>query len=656
MLDPHALEWLSAAVVLTAAAVGGGMFIGFRLRARHHELERDGMTAELRRAESDYRGLFENAYDAILILHPFDEVVLDVNHRACVMYDIPREQFIGRSMVSLSVDPARGKALLRRTREGSGRYATFESTQLRGDGSVMEVEINAAEVSYKGKTVILSINRDISARKKAEQTIRENEERFRLLLENVTDYAIVMLDPVGRVVSWNEGAERITGYSESEVLGHTMSLFLPDEDPKLQRATLAGAAHSGSVSYEASYVRKDGTRFSAAVTITRIFDDKGSLRGFAWVTHDITQRLQLDQTRQELVAVLRDVANEWRETFDAVQAPIVLIDEDGEIRRMNVAAQQLAGRTFEQLIHKRPAQLEGEPWSTIGSLAEQTNIRGVSACQRVTEGKSVWEVSTYPAGTAGARRVIVVVHDLTTVTELEATVRRNEMAAAMGALVAAVAHEVRNPLFTISATLDAWGARYGGHDGMTRYGGTLRDQVARLNRLMVDLLEYGKPHPLQVTATSLRDAIRTAASHCELTAEQRGVAIDIEIGDLPPACIDAPRMEQVFQNVIDNAVRHSPSGAVVRVSAVAHMAGITCRVIDEGSGLSAGDIENAFVPFYTRRAGGTGLGLAIARKIVVAHGGEISLAGRDDRSGTVVTIRLPIARAVDCDGAQVQAS
>lgn len=652
----------SSSQVLDCAVTANGRFdalgnlIGCRGLARD-VTDRTRILAELRRAENDYRGLFENAYDAILILDPADETVLDVNHRACVTYGRARRDFIGHSMVEFSVDPDRGKDLLRKTREESGRYSTFESRQFRGDGSIIDVEIHAAELLYKGRSVILSINRDVSARRRAEQAIRDSEARFRLLLESVTDYAIVMLDPEGRIVSWNVGAQRILGYTEQEVLGRSASIFAPPEEADSLAADLAAAAAHERLEHDVVRVRKDGSRFAATVTLTPMVDDTQSLRGFAVVTRDITEREQLEEARQQLVTVLRVVAQEWTETFDAVQAPIVLLQRDGEILRLNRAAQVLARRQFQQLVRTHVSQIEGQPWQTIATLAEQTLRHGTAFSERVTDGDAVWEVSSCPAGSGDERRAIVVAYDLTLVTRLEASLRQSEVAAALGTMVAAVAHEVRNPLFTISAIIDACGARYGDHEGVARYEAPLREQVQRLNRLMTDLLEYGKPTPLNVCAAPLGAAIRAAVGDCSVIAAQASVAIEVSIEpDLPPATIDHSRIEQVLQNLIDNALRHSPSGGTVRVEARIEDGGFVCRVIDEGPGIADEDLDRAFLPFFTRRRGGTGLGLAIARKIVIAHGGEIALARGESGTGTIATIRLPRHRHVPVLDVRAEAS
>jgi len=643
-------EIRECAVTASARFDGDGNLIGCRGLARD-VTDRNRILAELRRAEQDYRGLFENAHDAILILDPFDETVLDVNARACILYGFPRESFVGRSMAALSVDPARGEALLRQTRSEGGQYTAFESRQCRGDGSLIDVEIHAATVSYRGRQVILSINRDVSDRRRVEKAVRDSEARFRLLLESVTDYAIAMLDPAGCIVSWNEGAQRITGYRQEEVVGRTIRVFAAPEEANTLVEDLAAAVANGKLEREVVRVRKDGSRFAASVTLTPMVDETFGLRGFAEVTHDITERQQLETARREILAILRDVAAEWTGTFDAVQVPIVLLDAQGQIRRLNRAAQSLGGQPFAQIVRNQASSIENEPWPTVARVARDSFQSGRIESARATSGDAVWQVSSSLTGSSeGERLAIVVAYDLTLVTRLEASLRESEVAAAMGTMVVAVAHEVRNPLFTISATVDACRALYGEHEGVSRYGGSLLEQVHRLNRLMADLLEFGKPNPLDVQPESLNEAIKAAARHCEVVASQVPATILVEsVPELPPAAIDRSRIEQVFQNVIDNALRHSPAGGTVRVETTIENTSSISRIIDEGPGVDSENLDSVFVPFFTRRRGGTGLGLAIARKIVNGHGGEISLANREGTQGTVVTIRLPLATADDSE-------
>jgi PAS domain S-box-containing protein len=136
----------------------------------------------------------------------------------------------------------------------------------------------------------------------AEETLRRSEEMFRLLIDSVQDYAIYMLDPEGRVSSWNHGAQRIKGYTPEEIIGKHFSVFYTPEDRAAGKPehNLELARTEGRMEEEAWRVRKDGTRFWANVVITAVHDDSGELRGFAKVTRDVTARREAEETRRSL--------------------------------------------------------------------------------------------------------------------------------------------------------------------------------------------------------------------------------------------------------------------------------------------------------------------------------------------------------------------
>jgi signal transduction histidine kinase len=230
---------------------------------------------------------------------------------------------------------------------------------------------------------------------------------------------------------------------------------------------------------------------------------------------------------------------------------------------------------------------------------------------------------------------------------LKDELRRNETMTAMGALVAGVAHEVRNPLFGISSTLDAMTARMGERPEFGRYFAVLRNEVDRVSKLMSELLSYGRSPTREFVAGSLNDVVAVAVESCSSLARETGVTV-VNLMALQPDAIrlDQGRLAQAFQNLIDNALQHAPAGSTVTIEgSFVEENGrrwIACSVRDDGPGFRPEDLTRIFEPFFTRRRGGTGLGLALVQRIVLEHGGEIDARNRPE-GGAEIVVRFPRA-------------
>ena len=229
---------------------------------------------------------------------------------------------------------------------------------------------------------------------------------------------------------------------------------------------------------------------------------------------------------------------------------------------------------------------------------------------------------------------------------LETSLRRAETMSAMGALVAGVAHEVRNPLFGVLSVLDAMEARFGERTDLQRYFPVLREEAGRLTKLMQELMEYGKPPNRELTPGPVQEVLAEALRHNEGVAATNGVRLVGRIPDaLPPVRLDRDRLFRVFHNLLENAIQHSqPNDEVVleiRMPGTNGERWIECLVADSGPGFSAGDLPHVFEPFFTRRRGGTGLGLSIVHQIAHEHGGEIVAENRPE-GGALMTVRLPV--------------
>ncbi|WP_448202977.1 PAS domain S-box protein [Azospirillum sp. sgz302134] len=242
-----------------------------------------------------------------------------------------------------------------------GRYET-EGWRVRKDGTRFwaSIVIDAIRDEHGALLGFGKVTRDISDRKAAQEALRQSEERFRLLVQGVTDYAIFMLDTSGHVTNWNAGAQRMKGYSADEIIGEHFSRFYTDEDraADVPGRALRTAEREGKFETEGWRVRKDGTRFWASVVIDAIRDNHGVLVGFGKVTRDITERreaqIALDEARQALFQAQKmeavgqltgGIAHDFNNLLQAIGGSLELLERRLAAGRTDVEAYLAATRT-----------------------------------------------------------------------------------------------------------------------------------------------------------------------------------------------------------------------------------------------------------------------------------------------------------------------
>ena len=240
---------------------------------------------------------------------------------------------------------------------GQGRFEE-EGWRVRKDGSRFWAEVaTTAFHNPSGRlSGFLKITRDLTERRRHEQTLRESEERFRLLVNSVKEYAIFMLDTEGHVASWNLGAERIIGYTAAEVIGRPLSCLYPAEaaDRGLPQQDLAATQAQGSLESNGWRVRKDGSRFWANVVICPMHDILGKLRGFAQVTRDLTERKQfeeLEESQQRTNEFLAMLSHELRNPLAPLKTSVELLRMRELQDPVVVQARDVIDRQVQHLTH-----------------------------------------------------------------------------------------------------------------------------------------------------------------------------------------------------------------------------------------------------------------------------------------------------------------
>ncbi len=300
----------------------------------------EDVTQRREEAEIRYHRLFETAKDGMLVLDGETEKVTDVNPFFLEWTGHPREKFIGLQLPDLA--PFSGaigaSGIVSETR--SQEIVRYNDVPLsRVDGERIDAELVANRYLVGGRPVVQINARDVTLRNKAVRSLRESEQRFRLFVDSVRDYALFQMDLNGRITSWNSGAERLLGHSESQIIGRLGAVVFTPEDiaagqPEREMET---AKTQGGAEDELWHIRRDGSRFFASGVLTTVRDESGQLRGFAKVMRDVTDRRTAEQQLKQQAALL-----------ELAQDLIIVRRLDGAISFWNRAAAETYGWSKEE--------------------------------------------------------------------------------------------------------------------------------------------------------------------------------------------------------------------------------------------------------------------------------------------------------------------
>ncbi|WP_367872055.1 PAS domain S-box protein [Luteolibacter sp. Populi] len=264
----------------------------------------DEVSGWLRDRRGHFDQLVSSVEDYAIFMMSREGIILDWNRGAERLKGYTAPEIVGRHFSVFYSDEDRQSKFPDKELEiasAEGRF-TVEGWRYRKDGTQFWASVTITAIRSESSAVegFLKITRDLTEHRATDEMLRRSEERFRLLLESVQDYAIFMLDPEGHVMSWNNGARRIKLYEENEIVGRHFSIFYPPEAISIGMpgSLLAKALKDGRVEDEGWRVRKDGTRFWGNVVLTALHDSKGELRGFAKITRDLSDRQQVEHLRE----------------------------------------------------------------------------------------------------------------------------------------------------------------------------------------------------------------------------------------------------------------------------------------------------------------------------------------------------------------------
>ena len=486
------------------------------------------------------------------------------------------------------------------------------------------------------------------------------DDPFKLLVQSIVDYAIYMLDPTGRVTSWNAGAERIKGFADDEVIGRHFSIFYTPEDreTKVPDAVLETARREGKFEGEGWRVRKDGTRFWASVVVDAIKSDDGELIGFAKITRDMTDKRNTQQA-------LLDSERRFRILVQGVtDYAIYMLDPDGQVTNWNAGAQRIKGYAPQEIIGQHFSQFytpedlaTGLPRTAL-ETARRTGRYEAEGWRVRKDGTRFWASVVIDAIHDDNAKLIgfaKITRDMTEkredrirLDESREQLFRSQKMEALGQLTGGIAHDFNNLLTAILGAADLALRNSRDEQKLKRMIDGIRNSAQRGANLTKQLLAFARAQPLELKQIELRDFLDEVAT---LIRPSLRTDIDLvtEISDqLWPVNADAGALELAMLNLAFNARDSMKDGGSLKISAYnAVLKGkpeglrgehVALRVSDTGIGMSRETKDRVFEPFFTTKGygEGTGLGLSQVFGFIKQLGGAVTVDSELGKGSTFI--------------------
>ncbi len=490
-----------------------------------------------------------------------------------------------------------------------------------------------------------------------EEMLKSSDERFRLLVDGVREYAIFMLDPHGTIISWNQGAERIYGYDESEALGQNYDIFFTQADrvAGVPIKEITTAIQHGSADEQGWRLRKDGKQFWASGVLTALLDEAGRVRGFARISRDMTKSRRAETLLRSIV--------------DTAIDGIITIDAAGVIRTFNKAAQDMFGYEAAEVIGRKIDMLMPEPYHSqhdqyIGNYL-RTGDAKIIGVGREVEGLRK-NGKRFPIDLAISEfhhddqlGFTGLVRDITERKELERQYRHSQKMQAVGTLAGGIAHDFNNLLTVIIGYCELLTSHLPGDSSEAHLVGEVHHAGTRAALLTRQLLTFSRQQANRPVTVDLNCVVKDCARMLERLISED---IHLETQAPPQPCFiraDPSQMEQVIFNLAINARDAMPQGGNLTIatsilSAQDAQPGdvpldcvskdlVLLQVTDDGEGIEPEIQSRIFEPFFTTKGvgKGTGLGLSVVDGIVRQAGGCLRLTSESGK-GTSFSIYFPL--------------
>jgi len=607
------------------------------------------------RVESTYRDIFENNRAVMLLVDPDTKSIVDANSTACRFYGYERARM--RAMSVTEVNPAPPEKIQADMREAAGRRRDYFLVKHRlASGEIRDVEIYSGPLTTGGRPLLLSIIHDVTERQRAEEKLRESEERYRTLFDDAV-LGIYRTTPEGKILMVNPALCKMLGYSSPEEL-LKRNLEVDGFHPRYLRHDFKSELEEQGVisGREADWSKSDGTRISVRENARVVRDTSGKVLWYEGTVEDITEKKRAEDR-------LRQREEQFRMISENVSDMIALLDTEGNrvynspsYAKLVGDPEELRGTTSFQEIHPddrdRVMQMFRETVRT--GIGQRTEYRFVSRDGGVRSIES--QASTIKNEDGNVINVLIVSRDVTEKKALDQQLLRSQRMESIGTLASGIAHDLNNVLLPIMMSIEMIRKKLPLPRDQ-RLLDTIETSAMRGSDIVKQVLAFGRGvkgeritlQPKHVIGEVLKIAGETFPKSIEL---QKDIP-----GDLWTISADPTQMHQVILNMCVNARDAMPDGGLLAISAenvvldenytrmnIEAKTGphVCISVADTGTGIPASILERIFEPFFTTKdiGRGTGLGLSTAMAIIRSHGGFINVYS-EIRKGTRFRVYLP---------------
>lgn len=617
--------------------------------------ERKTAEEALKKSEKNYRFVVDNALVGIYTSTVKGEF-LYANEAFVKMAEFDSlEEFMSENVLARYKDPKKREVLIE-TLKKTGKVNNYEIEMLTKTGKERNIVVN---VVLEGD-IISGIVMDITERKQAEEALRHSEERFRLLVEKVTDYEIFMLDSDGYIVSWNVGAELNKGYRPEEIIGKHHSIFFIPEDIKrgIPEQELLVAAMADRFEDEGWRARKDGSLFWANVVTTALRNKEGDLRGYVKVVKDITERKKTEEA-------LRESEERHRIIAETAADAIITIDEESRILFVNPAVEKIFGHGADEII--------GRPLTILmPERLRNSHLSGIRRYLETGEKRIKWKAVELPglhrSGYEipleisygefikdGSHFFIGIVRDITERKELEKEKEYKDMLErfaleletlvaerTMGLVALKLADRVRTPAAVIGLTGKKIIEKKDVSEKARGDLGMIVEEAGKLEGIVKDFQGMVTAKKSVFRYEDINEVVRGVLPIAEREAAGKGIRLVVGLSERPLK-INAQRdlLRIAIYNLIKNAVEATPEAGRITIETSADADNVVLTITDTGSGIPAEYIDKIFDPFFSTKEYRYGMGLPLVKQIATEHFGEMEVKS-EVGVGTTFRLLLPV--------------